>query len=295
MQWRRRSLLAGMLALPGWQLAAQTAQPTAAPTPVQAAARVVSLGGSVTEVVYALGAGDRLVAVDISSLYPEAAHALPKVGYYRDVSVEGIASLRPDVVLASDQAGPPAALARLRGLGVAVQVVPDTPSMQALRERITRIARVLSLPQAGQALVARMDAELAALPELPAAGTWPSALSIMAHGSNIMAAGAGTAADAVLQLSGVRNVLAAQKGYRPVSIEAVAARAPDLIITTELSVRAQGGQARFLALPMLAPLQAAREKRLVVMDDLMYLTVGPRLAQAVTTLREQCARVLQLA
>jgi len=140
-----------------------------------------------------------------------------------------------------------------------------------------------------------MDAQLAALPELTAAGAWPSALSIMAHGSSIMAAGAGTAADAVLQLAGVRNVLAAQKGYRPVSIEAVAALAPDIIITTELSVRAQGGQARFLALPMLAPLQAAREKRLVVMDDLMYLTFGPRLAQAVATLREQCARVLQLA
>jgi len=96
MQWRRRSLLAGMLALPGWRVAAQTASPTAAPTPAQAAARVVSLGGSVTEVVYALGAGDRLVAVDISSLYPQAAQTLPKVGYYRDVSVEGIASLRPD-------------------------------------------------------------------------------------------------------------------------------------------------------------------------------------------------------
>ena len=73
-------------------------------------ARVVGLGGAITEIVYALDAGQSLVGVDTSSIYPAAALKLPKVGYYRTFSVEGVASLKPELVLASDQSGPPQSL-----------------------------------------------------------------------------------------------------------------------------------------------------------------------------------------
>lgn len=283
MQWRRRSLLLAGLALP-WTMA--SAQQTAA----QPAARVVAVGGSVTEVVYALGRGDSLIAVDLSSVYPPEAKALPKVGYYRDLPVEGVVSMRPDLLIASDQSGPPQTLQRLRELGVRVLVVPDAPTVPALRERILQIADALSVPQEGERMVARIESALAALPELPDAAEWPSALSVMAHGNSVLVAGSGTAADAIMKLSGVRNVMQAQNGYKPVSAEAAAAAAPDLIITTSLSVQAQGGPERLLALPSLAGTPAARAGRLIVMDDLMYLAFGPRLDEAVTRLREECAR-----
>src|SRR5690606_30267932 len=90
------------------------------------AQRVVTLGGTVTEIVYALDQGDRLVGDDQSSLYPEAATKLPRVGYYRAVPVEGVLALRPDLVLASEQAGPPEALARLKEVGIPVEIISDT-------------------------------------------------------------------------------------------------------------------------------------------------------------------------
>ncbi|MCB5363330.1 ABC transporter substrate-binding protein [Pusillimonas sp. CC-YST705] len=280
MQWRRRGLLMVALSLPwGWAKAKQGD-----------AKNVVSVGGSVTEIVFALGQGDRLIAVDLSSVYPPEARALPKVGYYRDLSVEGVASLHPGLVIASDQSGPPQALQRLRDLGVNILVVPDAPEVSALRERILKIAQALSVPQAGEQMVANMDEALGKLPALPDGDQWPTALSVMAHGNSVLVAGAGTAADAIMQLSGVRNVIQGQKGYKPISAEAAAALAPDFIITTPLSIQAQGGEERFLALTSLAGTPAAKARRLVVMDDLMYLSFGPRLAEAVTKLREQCHR-----
>lgn len=281
MQWRRRSLLLAGLALP---LSRAMAQPPA---------RVVAVGGSVTEVIYALGQGERLIAVDLSSVYPPEAKALPKVGYYRDLPVEGVASMQPDLLIASDQSGPPKSLQRLRELGVPVLMVPDAPTVPALRERILRIAEALSAPQAGRNMVERIESALEALPPLPAAAEWPSALSIMAHGASALAAGRETAADAIMTLSGVRNVMRAQTGYKTVSAEAAAALAPELIITTHLSVQAQGGPERLLSLPALAGTPAARAGRLIVMDDLMYLAFGPRLDEAVIRLREQCAQLAQ--
>jgi len=283
-QQRRRTLLLGGL---GWPWVASQAQPSAS--------RVISLGGSVTETLYALGQGARVVACDLSSVYPQETQALPKIGYYRNLTVEGVASLRPDLILASDQAGPPAALQALRDLGIAIHIVPDAPTLAALRQRIAQLAHALAVPQAGEQLIAHIDAGLAQLPPLPDPDTWPRALSIIAHSSSVMAAGAQTAAGSIMQRAGVRNVLHTQRGYKPVSAEAALALAPDVLITTRLSIQAQGGATRFLALPMLAHTRAAQARHLVVMEDLLYLSLGPRLPQAVQQLRTQCAAVLDQA
>lgn len=281
MQQYRRSLLAAALALP----LVRSAYAQAASRPP---ARVVAAGGSVTELVYALGAGERLVAVDLSSVYPADALALPKVGYYRDLPIEGVASMRPDLLIASDQSGPPATMQRLRDLGIRVLVVPDAPTLPALQQRIRLIADALGVSDAGEELTARLEASLAALPPLPDRAAWPKAVSIMAHGNSVLSAGAGTTAHAIMTLAGIDNVMQGQNGYKPAAAESILAAAPDVIITTELSVRAQGGAERLLALPALAITPAARQGRLVVMEDVLYLTFGPRLDEAVTRLRERC-------
>src|SRR5690625_2254823 len=118
----------------------EAAAPTDTATVAAAPERVVSLGGGVTEIVYALDQGHRLVAADTSSVYPPATAELPKVGYYRTTPVEGVVSFRPDLVLASSQAGPADVLQRIEGLGVPVKVVSDRPTLESLLQRIQQIA-----------------------------------------------------------------------------------------------------------------------------------------------------------
>src|SRR5690606_25892486 len=119
------------------------------------------LGGSVTEIVYGLGEGDRLVGEDLSSLYPEAAPRLPRVGDYRAVPVEGVLSLKPDLVPASEQAGPPDALKRVAGVGVRVVTVPDAPSVESRKARIRAVADALGVAPAGERMVDKVTQELA--------------------------------------------------------------------------------------------------------------------------------------
>jgi len=252
--------------------------------PAAAQTRVVTLGGSVTEIVYALEQGDRLVGDDLSSLYPEAATRLPRVGYYRAVPVEGVLALKPDLVLASEQAGPPDAMQRLAQVGLRVQTVSDQPSVQSLRTRIEQIAQALGAQDAGRRLAASVDDELRAVQALPASNA--RALLVMNRTGTPQGAGGGTAAALVLQLAGLRNVLDGQQGYKPLSAESIGALAPQVIVVTEASLQATGGMDKLRALPGLAGTPAAANGCIVVMDDLLALGTGPRLPQAVRQLKE---------
>jgi iron complex transport system substrate-binding protein len=246
------------------------------------AQRIVTLGGAVTEIVYALNAGDRMVGTDQSSNYPAAARKLPQVGYYRGFSIEGVASLQPDLVLASEQAGPPAAVEQLRGLGKRVVMLPAAPTVDALEKRIQGVAVELGVKDAGDALVQQIRTQVAQAAQ-SRSGT--RVLLVSSHTGKLEGAGTETAADAVLRLAGATNVLAAEKGYKAISGEAAAALRPDVIVTTTLSIAALGGLEGFLAQPGLSATPAARDKRIVVMDDLLLLGFGPRLPEALKQLQ----------
>lgn len=266
----------------GWAMAAsvQAADPS----------RVVTLGGSVTEIVYGLGQGDRLVGDDQSSLYPEAATKLPRVGYYRAVPVEGVLSLKPDLVLASEQAGPPDALKRLAGVGVRVVTVSDAPTVDSLKARIREVAGALGVAPAGERMVDEVTRELARAEAIPA--TRARALLLINRTGTPQGAGRDTAANEVMHLAGLDNVLSGQQGYKPLSAEAVGALAPDLIVVTQASLDAGGGMDKFLSLPGIATTQAAAKRRVVVMDDLLILGMGPRLPLALTQLKQEVANVM---
>lgn len=248
------------------------------------AKRVVTLGGTVTEIVYALGQGDRLVGNDESSLYPEAATALPRVGYYRAVPVEGVLALSPDLVLASEQSGPLDALSKLKEVGVALEIISDEPSVQSLNERILQIGNALGVPERGKQFAKSVDAalrEVQALPESQA-----RAVLLMNRTGTPQGAGSDTAAGLILQLSGLTNVLANQHGYKPISAEALGGLAPQVIVVPRMSLDAAGGMEKFLRMPGIASTPAAANRCIIVMEDLLALGTGPRLPQAIRIIKE---------
>ncbi len=249
--------------------------------------RVVTLGGSVTEIVYGLGQEGRLVGDDLSSLYPEAATRLPHVGYYRAVPVEGVLALEPDLVLASEQAGPPEALRRLAEVGVRVVTVPDRPSVDSLQARIRNVAAALDAAPQGERMVERVARELERAEAVPASRA--RAILLFKLGGVLRGAGNGTAANKVMTMAGLVNVLHDQQGYKPISAEAVSALAPDVIVVTKSSLAASGGKAGLLATPGIASTPAAARQRLIVMDDPLLLGMGPRLPQALTELKREVA------
>ena len=250
------------------------------------AERLISVGGSVTEIVYALGAGDRLVAVDSTSSYPPAADDLPDVGYMRRLSAEPILALQPELLLLVEDAGPQATIDQLRAAGVRIVTLPDEPSLVGVRKKIGQVAAALELPEAGEALVQRIEAAQRDVAEkLMAVSSRPSVLFLLSVGNGApLAAGRGTSAAGIIELSGGRNALDGFAGYKPLSPEAAAAAQPDVILVTARTLERLGGREALLARPELAASPAASAGRLIAMDALLLLGFGPRTAEAMAKL-----------
>ena len=262
----------------------------AAPTPHRAQAqRIVVVGGALTEIVYELGAGGRVVGVDTTSLWPQQATRLPQVGYQRSLAAEGILSLAPDLVLATGEAGPSAVLQQIRDAGVRLEVVATAKSPEGLLHKVRRVAQLVGRVAEGERLRARLQGEMRQLAEQVAGYPHRPAVAFLlsvGRGGNL-ASGSGTAADAAVVLAGGRNALAAYQGYKPVNAEAMIAARPEVLMTTHRSLQQIGGIDGLLGLPGVAQTPAARAGRIEAMDALLLLGFGPRTPAALRELAER--------
>lgn len=271
--------------------AASQEAPPAATAQAPAQDRLVTIGGAVTETVFALGLGSQVVGVDTSSVFPPAAAQLPKVGYQRTIAAEGVLSLRPTRVVVSEEAGPPHALAQLRNAGLAVDVIAGKQSIAGAKEKIRAIANLLQVPERGAQLAAKLDADFAHAQSIAAwPGSRPRVLFLYARGAGTaMVGGASTSAAAMIELAGAANAAAALEGFKPYSAEALVAALPDIILLTERGMASLGGAEAVRQLPGLASLPGERMPRVVALDDLMLLGFGPRTGQAVAELHAKLA------
>ena len=286
----RRQCLRALGAAPlwAWGAAQAQAQPRNA-----VAQRIVALGGSLTEVVYALGAEGQLVGTDTTSVHPPAALKTAKVGYMRQLSAEGLLSLRPDAVVGTNEAGPAVVLEQIRSAGVKVELVPVDHSWQEVQRKLQLVGRVTGQQAGAQALQQRLDAEWAQTQQQVArAAQRPRALFILAHSGSPMVAGTGTAADALIRFAGGVNVAASFEGYKPLTAEAMASAAPQVLINTSQGMEALGGAAAFWQRPELALTPAYRRRALVAMEANHLLGFGPRLPQAVQELHTRMQALL---
>ncbi|TBL46867.1 hemin ABC transporter substrate-binding protein [Obesumbacterium proteus] len=252
-----------------------------------AADRIVSVGGDVTEIVYALGAGDRLVARDTTSTLP-AAKSLPDVGYMRQLNAEGILSLKPTMVLASELAEPSLVLRQIADVGVKVVPVSGEASLDNVPHKIQQVASALNLEKQGAAITQKYEQQLAAVPRTPLK---TKVLFILSHGGMTpMAAGQDTAADSIIKASGAQNAMQGFSRYRPLSQEGVVASAPDLVLITSDGFKTLGTVDKVWALPGMALTPAAKNKQILVVDDMALLGFSLETPAALAALREAAER-----
>lgn len=275
----RRPLLAAIGATAG--IAAARATPGAPP------ARIVSVGGSVTEIVFALGVGGRVVAVDSTSRFPAPVRELPQIGYMRALAPEGLISLQPDLLLMSDEAGPPQAVAVLRAAGAPIAVIPDDPGGTGVVRKIEAVGAALAVD--ASPVAAAVAADWAALDAPLAAARPVRAIFVLSASRGApLVSGEGTHADAMLRAAGAVNAVRGFNGYRPLSAEAAASLAPDAVVMMEHSLAEAGGVDAVLRIPALAVTPVARSRRVVAIDGSYVIGFGPRAAHA----RRDLARLL---
>lgn len=251
------------------------------------AGRILTLGSDVTEIVYGLGAGDRVVAVDRGSRFPQATATKPNVGYRRQLSVEGVVSLHPDLILAAEDIGPPEAVEILRGLDIPIVFVPEDNSGTGIERKIALIAAVLDRQEEGRTLAAtvraRFDEAVALSASIPAD---ERRKVVFFHGLiRLTAAGNGTAADAIIKLAGGLNPMDEVNGYAAASEERLVELAPDTIL---MMSDGRGGPTpeEVFANRALAATPAAKTRSLVVLDGAYMIGFGPRTGDAIRDLAQ---------
>ena len=251
--------------------------------------RLVTISGALTEIVYLLGTEAQLVGTDTTSLYPLAAQKTAKVGYMRQLSAEGLLSLKPDAIIATTEAGPPVVLDQIRSAGVKVELITADHTWAEVQRKILAVGRASAREQQAQSLVTQLDAQWALVQSKVAAhkGRKPRVLFILSHSANLQVAGEKTAADAVIRLCGGQNVMSGYNGYRPMTAEAMSSVAPEVILTTTQGIEAYGGVDKFWTRPELALTPAFKTKTLVHMDALELMGFGPRMPRTVQKIHEK--------
>lgn len=243
--------------------------------------RIVAIGGAVTEILYALGAEDHIVAVDQTSTFPARAQTKASVGYMRTLAPEGVLSVNPTLVLAIEGSGPKDAIEVLEKASVPFVLVPEAHDAAGIVKKISFVADAIGEQKRGRQLADMVSADLATLAAETAKITEKrKAIFVLSMGGGApMVAGEHTAADAAFALAGVENALVGFSGYKPANDESAMAAAPDAIVV--MGERShQMTPAAVFAVPAFADTPAAKAGRLVSLSGAYLLGFSPRMAHA---------------
>ena len=244
--------------------------------------RIVSIGGAITEILYALGFEDRLAGVDSTSLYPTAAlRDKPNVGYMRQLSAEGVLGLNPSLVMAMQGSGPKETIEILEAAKVPLVMVPETFSEQGLLDKIALVGRAMDAGPRAACLTKAVAGDLAQLRELRGKVAKPVRVMFVMSLLNgrAMAAGRNTAANEIILLAGAVNAIDGYDGYKPINDEAIIAAKPDVVLSIVRGKDSVEAEAVF-AHPAFALTPAASNRAFISMEGLYLLGFGPRTAAA---------------
>ncbi|HEY6507598.1 MAG TPA: ABC transporter substrate-binding protein, partial [Vicinamibacterales bacterium] len=252
--------------------------------------RIVSLWGNLTELVFGVGLGESVVGRDSTATFPEAS-SLPLVTRGHDTSVEGVLSLNPTLVLASkDNSGPSTALDQIRNVGIPVVVVKDPESVEEIVPRIRLVAAALGVPAAGEELVKATEQRLAeAQAEIPDDAEELTVAFLYMRGTAgvYLLAGPKSGADSIIRAAGAVDAgtaMGLHQAFTPLTSEALASAAPDVILMTTSGLDSVGGVSGLLKIPGVAQTPAGQAKRVVTMEDSLLYSFGPRTPQAIEEL-----------
>ena len=249
----------------------------------KSAPSIISIGGATTETIFALGAGQHVKAVDVTSTYPNQVHTLPKLGHLSNISFENALSFNPTNIISIDDQSGTSLFEQVKQSSTPLNLVKAPQSVDDTKALITEIGAVLQKEEEAEALIKIIDADLAALNDYLSSQQEdaPRVLFIYSRGSDmLMVGGSGTTADAMITLAGGENVGNSFEGFKPLSPEAVIRDNPDVILLFNSGLESLDGIEGVLKMPGIAETNAGKNKKIVAMDGHYLLGFGPRVGEA---------------
>jgi iron complex transport system substrate-binding protein len=248
--------------------------------------KIITIGSSISEIVCAMGLEGQIIGVDSNSNYPASLKSLPQLGYFRNLSIEGLLSLKPDLVLVSQDSGPPEVIQQIKKAGIRLYVISSQWGIFGLKQNIFLLGDILERQRPASELNDQVSKDWRE--QILKVNQWRKeydrkwgkplkVLFLMAHvPGRLMVAGQQTAANAILQMMGVQNPIPFS-GYKSLSAESALMANPHVILTTTQGLQTLGGTDRLWKLPELSHSIAAKNQQVIAMDASYLLGFGPRL------------------
>ncbi len=249
---------------------------------------IVSLSGDITEVIWELGLGGSIVAIDVTTTFPlEAADNIPVVGFGQMLSPEPVLAFSPSLVIGDQLTGPPEVIEQLRSAGVPVVILTSQSTLAGVETKITQIGEMLSAQSAASALVERVNAEIdearALVAQAVAAGAETPRIAYLYVGRGpVLFFGQGMATNAMINGAGALDV-GAESGVQlavPVTPEALVAASPEIIVLPEAGLQALGGADALNEIPGFSQTPAGQAGNFFAYDEAYFFNLGPRVGQA---------------
>lgn len=251
--------------------------------------RIVSVNGSITEILYALQLQESIVAVDSTSTYPKMASTLPNVGYQRTLTTEGILNFKPSMVIGLETAGPKQTIQNLKDARIPVYLLEDEYNLTTPIKRVLEVGKLLQKQKEATILAKQIEKEIQAL---QIKKTNVKVLFLYSRNpSSIFISGRDTAAHAMIELSGAKNAVTEFSDYKPLTNEALVKANPDIILMPEKSAEGFGGVNAIWQMNGIEFTRAGKENNIILVDDLLLLGFGPRLPQVLKTLNEKWKQI----
>lgn len=244
--------------------------------------RLVSLNGTITEVLFALHAEKELVAIDVTSTFPEQTEQLTNLGHVRTITAESILGVKPTHVLAFEDELNPRLKQQLEQAKIKVIVFKRDFTVGSTKNVITEIAEWLDAKAAAQPLIAQIDKDLQTVKK-PAKA--PRVLFVYARGTGtMMVSGENTQMAKMIALAGGQNATGGFEDFKPLTAEAVVAANPDVILMFESGKSSLNDAGGVLAIPGVSATNAGKNKAVIAMDGQLLSGFGPRVGKAIAEL-----------
>lgn len=252
---------------------------------IQTESHIVSLNGTLTEILCAFGLENDIVGTDITSTYPPSMQQVPKVGHNRNISSEGIISLNPNLVVGIEEEVNPEVQQQIKAAGIRTLWLSHQYTIADTERLIRAMADTLAVSGKADSIIQHIHEPLQELVTFEEA---PKVLFIYARGAGtLLASGQNTSVDRMIQLAGGVNAAQCFEEYKPLTSEALVAANPDVILLFSSGLQSLEGETGLLNVPGIAQTQAGKNKAFISMDGQYLAGFGPRLGQAALSLNQQ--------
>lgn len=253
--------------------------------------RIVCLSKHLTEIVFALGKGHNIVAVDLSSTYPDSAKLLKTVGYHRALSPESIISMNPDLVIHSNDIGPETVLPQITRAGLNIKAFGGANTIDSAKLLLKELGKFFGVENKADSIINKMNAGIARAADTLGALNIKDSLRVMIihfglrNNNYFVMSGRNGVGDKMIRLAGCTPALYNGKGAREMSAEAVALANPDIIIATDFGYDRMGNMDKFISsVPGVSLTNAGKNKRIVRFEEHDLVYFGPRTGENVIKL-----------